>query len=182
MVNEPELEQLFLNVNEFFGKLKGVEVDLMQAESFFIVNTDVKKNLIGRIMDIPADGKTKVVISNAGTKSGRQRGLQWRWYTEVANAGIGGRHEDTKDGVHLVSKWRWAIPILCRDDPFFADIFTAWREKHGTDEKAMEWFVDVQVHTESMSINQIGEFLTDFQRHYGPLVGLTDPETKGLID
>lgn len=154
----------------------------MKAEQFRIVNDKVKANLVVRIMEIPADGKTKVVISDAGSKSVRQRGLQFRWYTEVANAGIGGKHEDTKEGVHLLSKWQWAVPILIRDDEFFNDLYTAWVEMYGKDEERMRWFVDTQVHSESFNTSQMAEFLTCFQRHYGPLVSLTDPDERGLLE
>lgn len=153
----------------------------MKQEIFFIVNDLVKSNVIKRITNIGADGKVKVVISNAGTKSAKQRGLQWKWYTEVSQAGIGGKHEDTKEGVHLLSKWRWGIPIFIRDNPFFADLFSAWKDKHVLDEEAMLWFVDNQVHTEKFTTSQSAEFLTDFQRHYSQLIELTDPAYKGLL-
>jgi len=154
----------------------------MKAESYFIVSERVKNNLTCRIKDIPADGNLKVVISNAGSKSAKQRGLQWRWHTEVASAGIGGKHEDTKNGVHLVSKWRWAIPILLRDDEFFSSLYSAWIHLYGKDEERMRWFVDNHVHTERFNTSQMAEFLTEFQRHYGPLVNLTDPGDKGLME
>lgn len=152
----------------------------MKAEQYNLISDAVKANIISRLIELPSDGKVKVVISNAGDKSARQRGLQWKWYTETALAGIGGRHEDTKNGVHLVSKWRWALPILIRDDEFFAEIYLAWHEKYADDEERMLWFVDTQVHTERMSTSQMAEFLTDYERHYGARVNLTDPRDFGL--
>ena len=152
----------------------------MKQEQYNLVSDSVKATVVNRLMELPSDGKVKVVISNAGDKSARQRGLQWRWYTEVAKAGVGGKHEDTKEGVHLVSKYRWALPILLRDDEFFSEIYKAWKDKHGNDEEAMKWFVDVQVHTESLSSSQMAEFLTEFHRYYAPLVNLTNPDDLGL--
>lgn len=154
----------------------------MKAEHYTLINDHVKGNLITHIRELPADGKLKVTISDAKDKSVRQRGLQWRWYTDVAQAGVGGQHEDTKEGVHLVSKWRWAIPILIRDDPFFAELFAAWKQKHGRNEDAMRWFVDTQVHTESFNASQMAEYLTELQRHYGQYVNLTDPQERGLLE
>lgn len=152
----------------------------MRAEQFFIVNDRVKDNAIKRIGEIEINGKLKVVISDAGSKSAKQRGLQWKWNTEVANAGIGGKHEDTKNGVHLASKWRWAIPILLRDDEFFSSLYSAWLHLYGKDEERMRWFVDQHVHTETMNSSQMAEFLTEYQQYYGPMVNLTDPSVMGL--
>ncbi len=152
----------------------------MKPESYYIISHAVTLNLATRIGMIPIDGSVKVVISDAGSKSSKQRGLQWQWYTEVARAGIGGKHEDTKNGVHLLSKWRWAVPILLRDDGFFADIFNVWREKYGDNPEAMGWFLDNHVTTEKFNASQMAEYLTDFERHYRPMVNLTDPDLMGL--
>ncbi len=153
----------------------------MKAESFFLINPHIRDNAIKRIMELPFDGKAKITISDAGSKSVRQRGLQFLWYTDVAKAGIGGRHEDTKNGVHRLSKFIWAIPILVRDDEFFADLYKAYSIAFKDKPERMEWFVDTQVHTEAFSTSQMAEFLTDFQRHYGALCNLTDPQDRNLL-
>lgn len=153
----------------------------MKSETFTLLTDRVRKNVIARILDVELDGKTQVVISNAGKKSAKQRGLQWRWNTDVAKSGIGGENEDTKDGVHLVSKYRWAIPIFIRDDEFFGDIYTAWIEMYGKDPERMRWFVDNMVHTEKFSTSQMAEFLTEFQNYYlSKGVQLTDPDELGI--
>ena len=153
----------------------------MKHEQFILVNDNVLNNAIMRIKEIPCDGKTKIVIANAGTKSDKQRGLQWKWYTEVSEAGIGGKHEDTKDGVHLICKYHWAIPILIRDDMTFGELHHIWKQLYGTDAERMQWFTENQVSTEAFSTSQMAEYLTDFQKHYGPLVNLTDPAQMGVI-
>jgi len=152
----------------------------MKAEQYNLISSEVRANLISRICELSVDGKIKVIISDAGSKSVKQRGLQWKWYTEVSMAGIGGKHEESKDGVHLVSKYRWAVPILIRDDELFADLYSAWKEKHGADEEAMRWFIDIQISTEKFNTTQMAEYLTDFEKHYRPLVALTDPKEMGL--
>lgn len=152
----------------------------MKAEQYYLISDKIRGSLITRIRELDVDGKLKVVISAAGSKSVKQRGLQWKWYTEVANAGIGGKHDDTKDGVHLVSKWRWAVPILLRDNEFFNSLYAAWMHLHSNDEDRVRWFIDNHVRTESFTTSQMAEFLTDFQRHYGSMVNLTDPSTFGL--
>lgn len=151
----------------------------MKAEIFNLISDKVKADLINRIVLLPCDGKVKVVISDAGTKSAKQRALNWLWNTEVAKAGIGGKHESTKDGVHLVSKWRFGLPILLRDDEFFSEIYTAWVQNHGDDPDAMKWFIHNHIHTEKFTIPQTAEFLTDYWDYYIPIVNLTDPDDMG---
>lgn len=154
----------------------------MKAENYILISPAVRENAIKRIMELSCDGKTKITIASAGNKSARQRGLQWMWYTEVAKAGIGGRHEDTKDGVHSIAKWRWALPILLRDDDFFAELYLMFVNKYGNDPDRLQWFTSTQVSTESLNTSQMAEFLTEFQRHYGEHVNLTYPQDRGLLD
>ena len=154
----------------------------MKAESYILANEAVKINACLRIKDIIADGQTKVTISAAGSKSSRQRGLQWVWYTDIAKAGIGGEHEDTKEGVHLVSKYRWAIPILVRDNSFFSDLYDLFIDKYGKDPERMMFFVENQVHTEKFNVSQMAEFLSDIQKYYASKgVSLTDPDDLKLL-
>ena len=153
----------------------------MSTANITIASEREKTEAITIIQAIEPNGKLKVTIGPSGNKSAKQRGLQWKWFTEVSQAGIGGKHEDTKEGVALVAKWRWAIPILIRDDEFFADLFVAYRDKWGNDEAHMRYFVDVYVHTEQFNTSQMAEFLTEFQNHYSPIVNLTDPQ-EGLTE
>lgn len=153
----------------------------MKAENFFLINENIRDKAIARIMELDCDGEKKITISAAGTKSARQRGLQWMWYTDVAKAGIGGRHEDTKDGVHLVAKFRWCLPIQLRDDEFFAELYLLFIDKYNNDSERIEWFVDTQCSTEALTTSQMGEYLTEFQRYYGQHVNLTDPQDKKLL-
>jgi len=154
----------------------------VKQESYILANDNVRNNLIMRIKEIECNGKTKVTISGSGTKTARQRSLQFLWYTEVANSGLGGKHEDTKDGVHLIAKYRWAIPIFNRDDVHFNDLYSIWIQLYGKDPERMEWFVDNQVHTEDFSVSQMAEYLTDFQRYYADKeVNLTNPDEQGLL-
>lgn len=150
----------------------------MKTEHYTIISDNVKAVLIDRIRAIPVDGKTKISISDSGSKSAKQRGLQWKWYSEVAQAGIGGKHEDTKEGVNLVAKWRWAVPILIRDDEFFADLFALYQNKWENDPERMRYFVDLYVHTEQFNTSQMAEFLNEFYNHYSSFVRLTDPNEK----
>lgn len=151
----------------------------MKQEVFYITSPEKQAEAVTAVVKLSMDDKVKVTISSAKDKSVRQRGLQWKWYTEVSQAGIGGKHEDTKEGVHSVSKFRWALTIMLRDDDFFAQLWEAWVHKNDSPE-ALRWFVDNQVHTEKFNTTQMGEFLDDFQKHYSPYVALTDPKEFDL--
>jgi hypothetical protein len=155
----------------------------LKAKSFYLTRPDVVKNCINEILSIIPDGKLKVTISNAGTKSDKQRGLQWQWNEDVAKSGIGGKYEDTDIGVHRRSKYFWAIPIFCRDDDFFNDLCTEFKRRHEGDPERIMWFVDQYVSTEKFSVSQMAEYLTQFQKHYlSKGVNLTDPDYRGLLD
>lgn len=154
----------------------------MKAKTFILINEVIKINACLYIKDILADGKTKVTICNAGDKSVRQRGLQWRWNTDVALSGKGGEFEDTKENVHLVSKYRWAIPILIRDDDFFSELYSMWIKEHKKDPEKMKWFVDTQVHTEMFNTSQMAEFLTEYQKYYISVgIELSNPDDQKLL-
>lgn len=154
----------------------------MKAESYILANTNVLNTAIIRIKALPLDGTKRLIISDAGSKSDKQRALNWLWNTEVSQSGIGGKHEDTKNGVHLVAKYRWAVPILVRDDPFFADLWGTWFKMYSNQPERVEWFVDTQVHTEKMTASQAAEYLTEFQRYYmSHGVQLTDPDDLKLL-
>lgn len=152
----------------------------MKTENFIIISDTVKENLMSRIFDLPTDGKVKVTIGDSGTKSARQRGLQYLWYKEVVNSGVGGRHESSVRSLELKVKWRWVVPILIRDNVYFAELFAAYKTKWGDNPERMEWFIEFHVHTEELSTSQMAEVLTDFQNYYSQYVALTEPQ-KGLL-
>lgn len=154
----------------------------MKAETFYPISKTVVSSLITRILELTPDTTIQVKISNTGTKSDKQRGLDWTWNTEISQAGIGGKHEDTKKGVHLACKWRFGVPILRRDDDFFAALYVGWLEKHKGDEEAIMWFIDHHVSTEALTVSQMAEYLTAKEMFYSSKgVNLTDPQFKGLL-
>lgn len=155
----------------------------MKAENYYITDHKVVDRVVQRVLDIKPEDKLKVTISNEGTKSAKQRGLQWIWYEDISKAGIGGKHEDCKSGVHLVCKFRYAVPIMQREDEFFAALYRGWLSKHKGDETAILWFVDNHVSTEDFTVSQMAEYLTDMQRYYlSKGVNLTAPQFRGLLN
>ena len=152
----------------------------MKVKPIFLVDERARKTAMSQLMDMPTDGSMKVVFSGAKDKSAQQRGLQWMWYEDVVKSGIGGRDEANENRLHLVSKYKWCLPIQIRDDDHMADLWLTFYNQHCHDPDALEWFVDHQVSTEKLIRSQMAEFLTKFQEHYAGLgVNLRDPTDYG---
>jgi hypothetical protein len=146
-----------------------------------MINETVYQNLIDRLCTIELDGKTKITISNAGDKTTKQRGYQWRLYLDISKSGVGGERNDTAEGVHVDCKWRFALPIFMRDDDFFQELYLAFKNKYETDSERMRWFIANQVHTEQFNTSQMAEYLTMLINFYAPMgVQLSDPKDYGL--
>lgn len=155
----------------------------MKSENYILASLQVLDKVRSRLGEIILDGSIKVTISNVGGKSLKQNNLWWGWCEDVMKAGIGGEHEDHKEGVHLVAKYRFVLPILERDDEYFAELWGAWYSKHRYDKKALEYFVDHHVSTTVLSVSQMAEALTSFKAYYlARGVNLRDPEFRGLLD
>jgi len=133
-----------------------------------------------RLKELELNGKIQLTISSAGDRSVRQNSLLWMWHTEVANSGKGSY--DTKEAVHRSVKQRWVIPILIRDDPVFAELYSIWKQLYGSDVDRMNWFCDNQVSTATLTKHQLAEVLTDMQRFYSEHgILLTDPDDLKLL-
>lgn len=140
---------------------------------------------VERLNGFEPNGARKLVITDTRTKSERQRGLNWMWNREVSLSGVGGRHEDTTEGVHLVAKHRFALPILLasqdEDDRMFQALYKLVLDKHGDNPEFMMFFYDHHISTEKMKVHQMAEFLTDYERFYrGKGVNLTVPDRNLL--
>lgn len=157
----------------------------MKAETIYLDSLQAIKKAVSRIMDILPEHKLKIVISGIGTKSDRQRGLQWMWYEDIANSGKGDKYCDTKEGVHLISKYRFGVPIFKRDDDFFADLWYGWQTRCSFLEdrgERMLYFVDNHVSTEKFTVSQMAEYLTEMQRYcINNQIELREPQFRGLL-
>lgn len=152
--------------------------------AIYIVSNNARKHAINKVSEIPTDGSMKVTISGAKDKSTRQRGLQWMWYTDVVESGIGGQDEAAKDELHVKAKALFCLPIQIRDDDNFAGMYMDFHNRwHGMPQWDAKfwWFCDRVVSTEDLNQAQMAEFLTDFKNYYGYELGieLTDPEARG---
>lgn len=133
-------------------------------ETFHLLNEDIRNNCIRSVLDQPLGKVVKIV--DAGSKSSRQRGYEWMLYKHIAKQGVGGKYEDSANGVHLVSKYRFCLPILLRDDEYFADIWKMYVTKYSGNNDALMHFVECFVHTEDLSTPQMAEYLTNLIDYY----------------
>jgi len=138
-----------------------------------------------RIKEAKLDGSETVIFKKTDkTPSAGQRRLQWLWYGEVADSGIGS--DDTKEAVHTRSKWLFLKPILLRDDDIFPILYTAFIDKIKPYDRAskMEYrrqFAEDWLSTESITMRQRAEYLRNFQRYWVEKgVTLTDPALRGV--
>ena len=155
----------------------------MKSKTFNLASLNSMKAAKAYLEEIIPNGKRKVTFSDAGTKSVKQRGLQWVWYGDKAKSGKGGRLGDTKENCHLEAKYRFAVPIFLRDDSDFADLYLVYCNKYEGDQKKMLYFVDQYVSTEKFSTRQMAEFLTDFRNDCTRQgITLREPEFQGLLD
>ena len=158
----------------------------MKAKTFSLASLESLKKAKVYLDEIIPDGKIKVVFSDAGSKSAKQRGLQWMGYEDKARSGKGGRLGDTKENCHLEAKYRFAVPIFLRDDPFFADLYSGWCEICEVAEdkqRRILYFIDQHVSTEKFTTSQMAEFLTEFRNDCQRKgIELREPEFRGLLD
>jgi hypothetical protein len=155
----------------------------MKSKTFSLASLNSMKAAKAFLEGIIPNGKIKVTFSDAGTKSAKQRGLQFMGYDDVVASGRGGKFDDTKENCHLAAKYRFAVPILLRDDSFFADLYKAWCNKYEHSEEHMLYFVDKHVSTEKFNVSQMAEFLTEFRNDcIRKGIELREPEFKGLLD
>jgi hypothetical protein len=155
----------------------------MKSKTFRLASLNSKKAANDYLEGVIPNGKIKVTFSDAGTKSAKQRGLQWDWYTDKSKSGRGGRLGDTKENCHLEAKYRFAVPILLRDDENFADLYILYCNKYEGNQKMMLYFVDQHVSTEKFSVSQMAEYLTEFKNDcIRSGIELRDPEHRGLLD
>jgi len=149
-----------------------------------IIKSEQNKTFCKSFIDeMLIDGSQTVIFKKTDkSPTAKQNRLMWLWYSEAASSGLGSA--DTKDSVHLESKWKFARPILLRDSDTFIIIF-----EHFV--KTIEWaddkkelykeFTDQYISTTKLSKHQKAEYLTEFQRYWiGKGVNLTDPSMQGL--
>lgn len=155
----------------------------MTAHTILLDSDRKKRYCHTLISEIPADGSKTVVVKNTAKDStAKQRRLQWKWYTEVAQSGLG--QDDTKESVHIRAKMQFVHPILMRDDEVYPILYNTFKEAVKTSENYALYireFADRYISTERLTRKQRAEFLTEFQRDWIVKgVELTDPSLQGV--
>jgi hypothetical protein len=149
-----------------------------------ILNNDRQKTYAENLIkESPADGSMTVIIKQTDMSStAKQRRLQWLFYTEVANSGLG--QDDTKEAVHVRAKMMFAHPILMRDDDVYPVLYNTFKRAVETSETYSVYikeFASQYISTERLTRKQRAEYLSEFQRYWiGKGVELTDPASQGL--
>jgi hypothetical protein len=157
----------------------------MKAKHFYLLTEQIRSNAIAEINSAVLDGKTKVSVSPAGSKSARQRGLQHIWYRDVARSGIGGIAEESEKNIDVKAKREFAMPIIYKDpEKYHYQLTLYYLVSHRLDQPEFEsYFFVNHVHTEDFDTSEMAEFLTAFQVYYtGHGVNLTDPVDKKLLE
>jgi hypothetical protein len=155
----------------------------MKSQTFNLISDQVKANCIQYVHNLPADGKLKVTIAGIGSKTDRQRALDWLWDHEIFESGIGHADPDVET-VHARSKWMFARPILMRDDELFRGIFDYFLRNYGmSKEKGSAYrleFANDYISTQKMSIGQVSEYMKAKQMYWlMEGVELTNPDVFG---
>jgi hypothetical protein len=152
-------------------------------KSIIIKSEQTKLYCKSLIDEMPEDGTRTVVLKNTPTDStAKQRQLQWKWYTEVSQSGLG--QDDNKEGVHIRAKLMFAHPILMRDDDVYPILYGAFKDAVKTSANYglyIKDFANQYISTERLTRKQRSEYLREFQRYWiGKGVELTDPSLQGL--
>jgi hypothetical protein len=158
----------------------------MRAKHFYLKSLEAQKEAMGFLMGVILDGKVKVTFSDAGTKSAKQRGLQWMWHEDIAKSGKGGSHFDTEDDVDLFMKYKFGRPIMIRDSDYFSDLWEGWLsivEAMEDKEERIKFFIRDHVRTEKFTTSQMAEYLTSIQKFcITKGIFIREPEFRHLLD
>ncbi len=127
----------------------------MKQQSYRITNDMVAYNAASAIKILPHDGKWEVVIrEHKSSRSLAQNRLYWKWNSELSSeTGI------SKQAAHLQFKWRFARPLLIRDDETGGIEALYERVK---DHPAMQKALTNLLSTRDLSTAQMAEALTDY--------------------
>ena len=155
----------------------------MKPRTIFIGSVAAKLEALNFVHDIDINDGVKITIGDGRSKSAKQRGLQWRWNTDVSNSGIGGKHEDTKEGVHIVSKWRFGRSLIAEFMPEHFELLITLEERFKSNPDVMYYIADKFISTEDFEVPIMAKYLTEFERYYRGKhgVNLTIPD-DGLLD
>jgi len=157
----------------------------MKAKTYKIDSETEKEYCLLFVSELPVDGSLQVTIQNVDkSATTKQRGLKWRWSSDIAKSGIG-RHDNAQD-VHDWNKMKFGHEILMRDsgeDDFYPQLFTIFRDTYQNHENypaMLKYFAHEHIKTEKFTRAQNAEYLTNVKNYWlSHGVNLTDPDEFG---
>lgn len=118
-----------------------------------------RKMAMARLTQVPAGEGWRCRITRTDKRKDSQNALNWKWCTAIAE-----QMHDSKDDVHARNKHDFGVPILCRDEPEFNEMWTKLSEQLSYEEQVQAIrYIDV---TSIMSVKQMTEYLNDLELHY----------------
>ncbi|WP_299830730.1 hypothetical protein [uncultured Roseobacter sp.] len=141
-------------------------------ETRTIMDKGQAETLVAFLMDLPVP--FTVTVKDGKVRSTRQNKMQRKWCTEVAEQ----REDMTAEEVRGFSKAMFGVPILCRDDPIFAEKYltTIKPLSYETKLSIMQEPFDFGV-TRLMTTKQKAEYLTAMHAYWvSKGIVLTEPE------
>lgn len=139
-------------------------MDSVKNNQFILRSDAIKARAKYAIDAIDADAETayEVLIRPYKKKrSNEANALYWKWISIIA-AHLG----TSKDELHEYYKFRFAIPILCRDDPGFNKMMQA--VKAASDHPENKWLlkrVCMELSTTKLNTKQMSEYMTEVEQH-----------------
>lgn len=132
------------------------------------------------IANLPLDPVHEIIIREAKKDiSAEQRGLYFKWMGIIGEE-IG----QTKDEMHFQSKDRHLVPIFCRDDIEYAEM---WSSMVAVREAGMVKEADILMHgivketsITKASVKQMAEYMNEVEREAAGLgIRLPHPDDRG---
>jgi len=156
-----------------------------QGAYFILKNTHHQANAVMFISKLEVEqGKpwSVKVEEYSETRRNAQNGLARMWAGEVAKQG----QEHTANHVHQLGKYHFGVPILLAEDERFREFWYRveplfiGNESQSPYEDKLENLMPMTPVTSRMSVKQMHQYLTDFQRVQGQKYQLTDPSLFNL--
>jgi len=147
--------------------------ELVMANSFYLVNSDVMNNCVNAVIEAFQSGKDNVVtIKNAKeSRSGAQHRLRWLWFNQLEKqlAGIGKGRD--KQEWNLYFKHKYVPVILLEQDEGYFDVFGHYKStcKAITNDELRDkykyQFWDRVISTKDMNVKSMSRWLDSVDKY-----------------
>jgi len=146
---------------------------------FFILRSDEQKaNAVAALSIVnatPEQPYSVKIEAYSETRRQAQNSLSHMWYGEIAKQG----KEYTPEQIHSRCKYRYGIPLMV-NEPTFNTFWERVLSTQPTYEEIVDEIMPYTPVTRLMSMAQMAQYLTDFDREMGQKYRLTNPALYGL--